>query len=297
MASEIENQLFPPNSQGLFIVQNHPVVIALNKKEKRDAYLKKYRESEKYKSYQKAYRISPTAKILQKGYQKKFATSPKRIAYNKSEKMLEYHRNYMRNYTKTPKWRAYQKEYRQTDKAKAWKTAYTQLPSSKVRAQQYQVKYNITPKAKIRTERWRNSEKGKTYQKTFRDSKEGKEYQRLYNRKYIPERMKTDPRYRMMKTLRNRSHYIKKLIGNPNIHSNARPIANYLGAPPIDGKEHHMHHKIPFNSVNLFDPKQVKIVTAPENLQWITKEEHIKQTNIDRKKYKNISYGRKLVKK
>jgi hypothetical protein len=53
MVSNIENQLFPPNSQGLFIVENHPVVIALRKREKRNAYLRTWRKTPKCKKIKK----------------------------------------------------------------------------------------------------------------------------------------------------------------------------------------------------------------------------------------------------
>jgi hypothetical protein len=203
----------------------------------------------------------------------------------------EKHNAYMRAYSKKGKWKAYIKKYNKTEKAKTWRENYNQLPQNKILAKRYQEKYNLSPKAKVRSERWRKSEKGAAYQKKFKTSVEGRNYNRLYSQKYIAERKKTDPLFKIQRNLRLRNHYIRILAANPNIRSNSRAIVDYLGLPPQDGKKYHIDHIKPLCSFDLSNPSQVKLATAPENHRWLPASENARKAAEDRKK--SIKYGKK----
>jgi hypothetical protein len=258
-----ENNLFPVNSQGLFIVENHPIVIALNKREKQNAYLRNYRKSDKYKAHVKEYQSRPHTKILMQGYQKKYNLTDKGKArwsvFNKTQKRINYNKEYLarpevkimrkatyaRNRAK-PERKAYLATWVQGEKRQAWNSQYNRLPEVKAK-----------------------------------------------KKAYISNRLKTDPHFYNSVLIRNRYVRIKKIAADPNIKSNYRAVADYLGLPPNDGRKYQRDHIIPLYAFNLKDPAQRKIALAPENHQWLTVEEHRRKTVADRKKYKNLSYGKK----
>jgi hypothetical protein len=212
---------------------------------------------------------------------------PEVLALRKREK----HNTYMRNYIKNPKWKSYIKKYNQSDKMKAWKKEYLQKPEVKALYQGYNKKSASKPERKAYSAAYNKTEKMLAYKKSWKASQNGRKYMRLYSRKYIAERKKTDPLFKIQRNLRLRNHYIRILAANPNIRSNARAIVNYLGLPPQDGRKYHIDHIKPLCSFDLSNPAQVKLATAPKNHRWLLAKENMKKAVEDRKK--SIRYGKR----
>jgi len=54
-------------------------------------------------------------------------------------------------------------------------------------------------------------------------------------------------------------------------------IIKHLGPCPGNRKDYHIDHIVPLASFDFNDPEQIKLAFAPENHQWLTKEENLKK--------------------
>lgn len=63
-------------------------------------------------------------------------------------------------------------------------------------------------------------------------------------------------------------------------------IIKHLGSCPGNRENYHIDHIFPLSAFNFDDPKQVKLAFAPENHQWLTKEENLdKRAKYDKEKF------------
>jgi len=60
---------------------------------------------------------------------------------------------------------------------------------------------------------------------------------------------------------------------------NYKEIIAYLGNCPGNLCDYHIDHIKPISKFDFNDPEQIKLAFAPENHQWLTKEENLKKSN------------------
>lgn len=65
---------------------------------------------------------------------------------------------------------------------------------------------------------------------------------------------------------------------------NYQSIIDHLGPCPGSKKDYHIDHIKPLCSFDLNDPDQIKIAFAPENHQWLTKEENLRKGTKERRR-------------
>lgn len=139
----------------------------------------------------------------------------------------------------------------------------------------------------------------KAYQKEFYSKLENKETRRLSQRKwrknnkerylinaknYRIVRRRVDSsfnlqqriRYRLWSAFKNYSDRGKKSKSD-KYGINYNKIIEHLKPFPKDIEKYHIDHIIPLSKFDFNDPKQIKWAFAPENHQWLTKEENLKK--------------------
>ena len=144
-----------------------------------------------------------------------------------------------------------------------------------------------------RNKKWRKSLKGQNYYKQYYI--ENRSERRLYIRKYVNARRKSDSGFRILSTLRRRVYHF--LIGRKSASTGklldcdldwlkawfeiqfkpGMSFANY-------GSVWHIDHKRPCTSFNLNDPQQQRLCFHWTNLQPLFAEENIAKGN----KYEHI---------
>ena len=102
---------------------------------------------------------------------------------------------------------------------------------------------------------------------------------------YEENRMKTDGAFNLKKRVRtsirqefNNYSVNGKLLSCVNYGIEFDLIFNKIGQKP--GKQYELDHIIPLCLFNFDDPIHVRLSHAPENLQWITKEENNIKPNV-----------------
>lgn len=177
---------------------------------------------------------------------------------------------------KRERYNAYHLRYNQSEKFKSYKKSYLLRPEVKLHNKEY-------------IKKWRNTPQGKLSRKIQEQNPIWRAKHNAYIRKYIVNRLKTDPIYKTRKKIRDRLSPIKSSLSNKNIRSNSKAIVDYIGLPPNDGQKYHIDHIKPLCSFNLNNPKQVKLATAPKNHRWLLAKENLRKATEDRKK--SIKYG------
>lgn len=120
-------------------------------------------------------------------------------------------------------------------------------------------------------------------------SERNKKNREVLNKKERIKR-KTDENFRITQNLRRRlrqaySEYsiTGKIKNSKDIGIDFEAIIRHLGPCPGNREDYHIHHIIALCSFNFDDPEQVKLAFAPENHQWLTKEENLKRNGEDKK--------------
>jgi len=97
-------------------------------------------------------------------------------------------------------------------------------------------------------------------------------------------RAATDECFKIKRLLRSRmcdafkKYSIKgKIMSSKKYGVDFQAIFEYLGPCPGNRGDYHIDHIIPLCSFNFDDPSQVKLAFAPQNHQWLTKEENMKK--------------------
>lgn len=157
---------------------------------------------------------------------------------------------------------------------------------------EYSKKYNRNNRDKINEYNIKTQDKLKQYRKDYYQNnkeelkKQHKEYyennkEQVSKCKLIYEenRMKTDGAFNLKKRVRtsirqefNNYSVNGKLLSCVNYGIEFDLIFNKIGQKP--GKQYELDHIIPLCLFNFDDPIHVRLSHAPENLQWITKEEN-----------------------
>jgi putative FmdB family regulatory protein len=100
---------------------------------------------------------------------------------------------------------------------------------------------------------------------------EAKEMKHKYN---------TDEKFRARTLLRSRlNKAVKGLCLANKFKINYKAIIDYLGPCPGDKKDYHIDHIKPLVLFDLTVPEEAQKAFAPENHQWLTKEENLKKGN------------------
>lgn len=144
-------------------------------------------------------------------------------------------------------------------------------------------------KRNIKTKRARQVRAKNYYQ-------ENKERIKRKNNNYTINRYKTDEIFSTKMKLRHRlteafKRYSKngKVGSSKDYNINWQLIIEYLGPCPGERAEYHIDHIIPLSMFDFDDFKQVELAFAPENHQWLKKEENLrKNANYDKQKFKEF---------
>jgi hypothetical protein len=250
-------QLFPPNPQGLFIVNNHPIVVALRKNERKlettkiwrngniehiKKYAKQYRQKnkDKIKISELRWRNSEKGKILKKLYNLKRRRKPEYLAYQRA--YFQKPEVIARNYPQTEKRKAWEQEYYKTQKYKEYIANRAKNPQRKE-----------------------------------------------YAKNYVKNRFASDIQFHTYVCLRGalnkamKEYGIGKKVKSRELGINYEKIHQHLGSPPQDGKKYHIDHIKPCCSFDFSNKEQVKSAFAPENLRWLPEKENWKKMVEDKK--------------
>jgi len=214
---------------------------------------KKYQQNnkEKLKKYNKEWRKKNKEKI--KEYHQKPEVR-KRI----KKKQKEYHKKYW----KIEEFRKKRREYLQKNKEKF-----------KERRKEYQKEWYQKNKDKL-------LKKSKEYGKKYRKKIENK----LRATRYQKQRRESNPRFIVQSRLRcllynavKRYSQIGKVIPSKKYGIDWGIVIEYLKPFPENIENYEIDHIKPLCSFDLNNPKEVKKAFAPENHQWLTKEENLKK--------------------
>lgn len=204
------------------------------------------------KEYFKQYNQRPEIKLRRKEYDLK----------NK-EKIKVRRRKYEKDYyNKLPQRIAYMKEYAQN-------------PELKERKKEYQKKYSQRPEIKKRYDLYEINNRER-----FRERK------RKYIIKYFKKRRKQDITFRICMNLRirirqaiNMNLETGKVKSSSKYGINYKAILEYLKPFPNDIENYQVDHIIPLSLFDFNNPEQIQIAFAPENHQWLTKENNLRKGN------------------
>ena len=167
----------------------------------------------------------------------------------------------------------YKKEYNQRPEVKEWIKEYNQRPEvikkRRIYYNKYKKEYNQRPEAKAQ-------------QKEYRQRPEVKKRLNIYLKK----RKKQDIQFLLQCRLRRAvcdtlKNYTKtgKIMTSKKYGINYKAIIKYLKPLPKDIKNYEIDHIIPLSWFDLNNPEEMKWAFAPENHQWLTKEENIVKGN------------------
>lgn len=187
--------------------------------------------------------IKRHAKEYQKGlhYQqihKLYEQTPQRIEQKKM-------------YRKTPKIQKYYREYQKGDKRKKYLKLYHERFREKRR--EYYRRYNRT-------------EKRKKYQN---------EYERRQRAQGTKRGISGSIRDRFKKALKSQGRHKDKPMSLYGVR--IQDIIDHLGPCPGPRKDYHIDHIIPIVKFDLSTESEIQKAFAPENHQWLTKEENLKK--------------------
>jgi hypothetical protein len=241
---ESNNELFPPNEQGLFIVENHPIVVTLNQRERKNKLQRKYNQTQQRKIYMKN--------------------------YAKRYKQTEKYKSYQKNYSKTPQSRKYRS---------LLQSIYRKTPKGKTYMNNYLKEYHKTPQRKLYMKTWMKSPIRKEWEKNYQKTEIFKNIQKRHIRKpeiKVIKKLRTSL-YHNMKVYGN-----GKTLKSSKYGIDYQKIAQHLGSPPNDGRKYHIDHIKPCCSFNFLDPTQPKLAFAPENLRWLSAKENLKKIKEDK---------------
>lgn len=190
--------------------------------------------------------------------------------HNKTEKRKESHRRFERKYKRwlDPKRKDYQNNYHK----------------------QFYAKYHLSEVQKKADKKHRYSPQRKQYLKEYFSIEENKrrrlEVQRNYYKhngnKYQRERKKLDIQFAITCRIRSTVNsairkYIQKGWMPKKGEIDYAGIIEKLKPFPEELEKYHIDHIIPLSSFDLIDPEQFKKATAPENHQWLLKEENLRK--------------------
>lgn len=150
-----------------------------------------------------------------------------------------------------------------------------------------------------RAKKWykNNKDKKKSYDKEYAKRTEEHRRQRskeYYNNnkeeiiakncKYIIEKHKTDEKFNIKMRLRHRlGEAFRRFAKNGKVGASKdygidwQKIIDYLGPCPGPREDYHIDHIIPLCSFNFDIKEEVERAFAPENHQWLKKEENLKK--------------------
>lgn len=114
------------------------------------------------------------------------------------------------------------------------------------------------------------------------------------SKEYLRNRYNIDEQYRNYKNLKRRVQLaFAKFSANGKIMQSKQygidytAILEHLGPCPGPRKNYNIDHIFPLAAFNFDDPEQIKLAFAPENHQWLTKEENLaKSDNYDIEAFK-----------
>jgi len=165
------------------------------------------------------------------------------------------------------------KEYRQRPEVIKHRKAYRQRPEVKKRHRNKMRKYY-------------QSSKGKAYIKEYYSRPEVIKMVREYQNNYVKKRRKEDPSFRTRLRLRRRlvDAFDNFSINGKKYNSkkygiNFTAIIKELKPFPKDIENHQIDHIIPLSLFDFNNLQEIKWAFAPENHQWLTKEENMKKGN------------------
>jgi len=103
---------------------------------------------------------------------------------------------------------------------------------------------------------------------------------------YAREKYKTDENFRIKLLLRHRlNEAFKRFSKNGKVKSSKDygiewgKIIDHIGLCPGNRSEYHIDHIIPLSAFDFDNLKHIKIAFAPENHQWLKKEENLAKSN------------------
>jgi|AntAceMinimDraft_18_1070375.scaffolds.fasta_scaffold29091_3 hypothetical protein len=195
-------------------------------------------------------------------------------------------KGYQREYYKKnkDKIKEYQRKYckKNKDKIKKQKKEYFEI--NKEYKKEYDKKYYQKPEVKKRIKEYlkNNKEHRKEQNKEYHSKLKNKIRR---NKKNI-ERRKLNTKYLTMGRLRSRlRHAFLKYSKEGKVNSsqkyniNYQKIFKYLKPFPKDIKNYEIDHIIPLSWFDFNNPNEITWAFAPENHQWLTKEENLKKGN------------------
>jgi len=221
----------------------------------------------------KEYNQRPEVKKRQREYQQKIEYKEKRKIYDKKHRI----------------------EYNQKPKVKEDRKAHSKeyYQKNKVRFRGYNKKYRDANKEKIK-EYWENYQlKNREWINKKRREKHKNPKIKECKREYYLKNKKRILLNEKLKRKNNKNYYIGGLLrrrfnkvllfysktgkikNSSGYGINYKKIIEYLKPFPKNIKNYQVDHVIPLRWFNFDNPKEVKWAFAPENHQWLTKEQNL----------------------
>ncbi len=176
------------------------------------------------------------------------------------------------------------KKYKEenSERLKEYKKEYNQRPEVKERIKEY----NQRPEVKEWIKEYNQRPEFKEWIKEYNQRPEVIKKRRIYYNKYTKEKKKEDIQFLLQCRLRRAvcdtlKNYTKtgKIMTSKKYGINYKAIIKYLKPLPKDIKNYEIDHIIPLSWFDLNNPEEMKWAFAPENHQWLTKEENIVKGN------------------
>jgi len=221
-------------------------------------------------------------------YKRKKAIWDRKYYEKHKQEILDYQESYRKKpevkrrnqiCENAPKRKQQRKKYRKKNKEKLRK--YNQKWHKK--HPNYWKEYYCRPEVNKRETDSNNTPQEKAKRK-IRSQKYSKRREELHKKRWLE-----DQEYRIKHLLRNSlGQALRKYTNSGKIMSSKKygidykAIIEHLKPFPEDMKKYHIDHIKPLCLFDLTDPEEVKKAFAPENHQWLLKEENLKKASKDK---------------
>lgn len=141
-------------------------------------------------------------------------------------------------------------------------------------------------KCQERNRNYRENNKEKERSRIRKWNEENAEHVKAHNRERKRKKYQRDPIHALKVRLRSRLrsafiHFSKtgKQASSDEYGIDYSEIISFLGPCPGKLEDYHIDHIVPLSSFDFDDLEQIKKAFAPENHQWLTKEDNLKKGN------------------
>lgn len=152
--------------------------------------------------------------------------------------------------------------------------------------------YDNLPKVRTNKQRWyaKNAFRARTYSINYYQEK--KPQIRKYMTQHVRERRKNEPEFAIKGRLRC---ILRRALDLYTTKGKVKPskkygidypkIMEYLKPFPKDLSQYHIDHIKPLSSFNLTNPDEIKKAFAPENHQWLTIQQNLRKSGINKRNF------------